>query len=180
MSIVQSLLTTIITIFLFAILPIVVFTMVTGQNGSLFGIRSFVVLTGSMTPAIPVGSLVYTVPAATYQTGDIISFTKGDVTVTHRIVEVVEGDGGMAYRTQGDANNTPDTALVLGGDVIGKEIIQFPWIGTVISWLRTVPGFLIGIIMPGVMVILLELWKIKQEIEKATEKRLLEKMHPPL
>lgn len=176
MKFIINLIQTALNIFLFAILPIVVFTLLSSKTGIIAGIRSFVVLTGSMQPQIPVGSIVYTLPSSRYEAGDIIAFTKNEVTVTHRIIAIKTENGQTMYQTQGDANNVADTDLVAPRDVIGRMEVQFPGIGRVIGWLRTLPGFLLGVVMPGIVVIIFEILAIKRELEKEIRKKVMAQM----
>lgn len=163
-------------ILLFVILPIVLFTLFTSRTALLGGIRSFVILSGSMTPAIPVGSVVYTQVNKAYDEGNVIAFSRGGVTVTHRIHDIVKKGSGIVYKTKGDANNTDDSELVSRGNVLGKEFFYLPFAGYVIVFLRTVPGFISLIVVPGLLFIGLEFGNIKREIEKEVEKKLLKKM----
>ncbi len=170
----------ILTVVLYAILPFVVITLITSNTGVLGGIRSFVVLTGSMEPALPVGSIVYTKTVkengTRYKTGDIIAFDQSGRTVTHRVVGVVEDGGVVRYKTRGDANNTDDSELVAQEKVIGREISSLPYLGRLVGFLKTVPGFLTLIVIPGILFIVYELWNIKKELVKETEKKVLARM----
>lgn len=67
-----------------------------GKNGSL---KVLVVQTGSMQPLIPVGSLIVTRPASSYQIGDVVTYRLGHSFVTHRIISAQD----KQFRTQGDA-----------------------------------------------------------------------------
>ena len=75
----------------------------------LFGFKVFTVLSGSMEPKYPVGSLIYVkkVDYTTLKSGDVITFMLDENTVaTHRIVEVVpdqEDPSVIRFRTKGDA-----------------------------------------------------------------------------
>ena len=71
------------------------------------------VVSGSMRPGLPLGSLVVVVPrdAAELRTGDVITFNPpGDSsrTVTHRVVDVRGTGPGLQVRTRGDANPVAD------------------------------------------------------------------------
>src|SRR5205809_708993 len=92
-------------ILLFVILPVVLFTLIASRTGIVGGIRSFVILSGSMTPVLPVGSVVYTQKALGYREGDVIAFRRGDITVTHRVHAVVQKNNSTVFKTKGDANN---------------------------------------------------------------------------
>ena len=88
---------------------------------NLLGMKSFAVLSGSMEPKIPVGSIVFVdeVEPATIQTGDIITYNfSGNTMVTHRVVGVdIEN---QSIITKGDANEVEDGAPVAFAQVVGK------------------------------------------------------------
>ena len=79
----------------------------------LFG--AYVIISGSMEPNIHVYDVIVTKrveDTSTLKKGDVITFYSNDerhygITVTHRIVEVIDAEKGI-FRTQGDANNTED------------------------------------------------------------------------
>ena len=72
------------------------------------------VLTGSMTPGIPVGSVVLIRPVdpGTLRVGDVATYQilpDSHALVTHRIIAMrTQEDGSVVMRTQGDANPDPD------------------------------------------------------------------------
>lgn len=80
----------------------------------LIGLQVFTVLSGSMEPDYPVGSLIYVkkVDASELEVGDVITFMLDEDTVaTHRIVKVLEDENDptvLRFRTKGDANDTED------------------------------------------------------------------------
>lgn len=165
----------IITIAAFTILPLAIFTLVTSKTTAL-GVQSFVVLTGSMQPTIPVGSIVYTKKDTWYPVGSIIAFKSGDLTITHRVVKAVNRDNVLYYTTRGDANNTNDSKEVTNSDVLGKELIFIPYVGRVSMFLATPIGFFSIIFFPLSVFIILEIWNLKKEIEREVEKKLQQKM----
>ena len=68
-----------------------------------FGIRPYVVYSGSMEPEISTGAVVFTKEGEfSPKKGDIITFHNGDTVVTHRVVKK-EKD---IFITKGDANKT--------------------------------------------------------------------------
>ncbi len=93
------------------------------SNPTMFGFSPAIVVTGSMEPTIPVGSLIITHSQSEYKERDIIMFKSENVSssVTHRIIKVTEN----GYITQGDANNTPDEEIPKSA-VIGKVILSIP------------------------------------------------------
>lgn len=75
--------------------------------------RPVTVLTQSMQPTMPAGSVVLVTPvdASTVRVGDVITYripVKDRRVVTHRVVEVVERGSAPVVRTKGDAANAVD------------------------------------------------------------------------
>lgn len=120
----------------------------------LFGIQIYGVLTGSMEPAYPTGSLIYVkeVEPTELQVRDVITFNMSGTTATHRIIEIVQDDGTLRFRTKGDANDEPDASLVSAYNVIGKVVLGVPKMGYVAQWVQSPPGLYIAI---GVCVLLI-------------------------
>ena len=88
------------------------------------GINGYVVVSGSMEPKIPVGSIVYArkCEPSSVQKGEVIVFYDSlgnTVPVTHRVVENRSEQGEII--TKGDANATEDFAPVRYENVIGGE-----------------------------------------------------------
>ncbi|HRN96069.1 MAG TPA: signal peptidase I [Candidatus Levybacteria bacterium] len=165
------------TLLVLMILPLAVFTLLTSKSALIAGIRSMVVLSGSMEPAVQTGSVVYVQPSNSYNVGDIVTFnTQSGMTVTHRIVSEELGDNGMTYTTKGDANNTADSESVSQSQIMGKSLFSIPYLGYVVNFLKTPKGFLLAIILPTLIFIGFELWAIKKEIEKNVEKKVLARM----
>lgn len=107
------------------------------------GIDQYVVVSGSMEPAVPVGSMVYSAQTepSTLQEGDIIIFsnTGGDSTpITHRVVEnrIAEGE----IITKGDANPQNDQDPVLYSNVIGKMVLHIPMLGYLAAPIASTAG----------------------------------------
>ncbi len=161
------------TIVVLIILPLVVFTLISSKTNKLGGIKSFVVLTGSMTPNLNVGSVVFTKPNPSYTKGDVIAFKSADRTITHRIIEV---KGAKTFVTKGDANNAADSDPVSENKIVGKQIFYIPYLGKFIVFLSTVQGFLLFIAGPIIVFVIFELWNIKKEMEKQIEARVFKEM----
>ena len=116
-----------------------------------FGIESFIVVSGSMEPAIPVGSMVFSkaVEPATLQPGDVIIFNNirlNDTPITHRVVE--NHTDQWEIITKGDANDQNDIRPVTYDQVRGKVIRHIPQLGYIASPLSTLMGKIaIGMIL---------------------------------
>lgn len=121
----------------------------------LVGIKPYVVLSSSMEPAYPVGSLVYVVEAEAedFKVGEPITFDMDGNTVTHRIIEVNnDPSSGLTFRTQGDANNLADGKPVAPQQILGKPAFCIPVLGYVSYFLLNPPGLYAAI---GICVILI-------------------------
>jgi signal peptidase len=104
--------------------------------------ESFYVRSGSMSPTIPVGSLVIATraPAERLGVGDVIVFQRPDgpgTEVVHRIEAVVATPAGRAFVTKGDANGTPDGWQVAATGEGWKAVYSVRRAGFVVGWLHT-------------------------------------------
>ncbi|MCD6528572.1 signal peptidase I [bacterium] len=127
------------------------------------------VLSGSMEPAIKMGSIVVVKPVNNYKIGDIITFgpyNKRKPPTTHRIYDIEVVEGKPVYITKGDANNAPDTREVLKRDIIGKVLFDVPYLGYAVETARKPIGFVLLIIIPAVIIIYDEIRKIVEEVKK--------------
>ncbi len=129
------------------------------------------VYTGSMEPAIPVGSVVVIKPVSpeTLTVGDVICFKIGSersTTVTHRIINIT----GQGFITKGDANEDPDQWVVKKEDVVGKVIAIIPYLGYLGRFVRTPIGFTLLIIVPAILLIIIEMRNIIKEVKKQKPK----------
>ncbi len=161
-----------ITLAIFGLIPAIVFGIITSKTDLLLGIRSFNVLTGSMQPSIPVGSLVFTMDAKNYQVGDVVTYKRGEISVTHRIVGISNGK----FITKGDANNNIDVQLVNREDIIGRNFFIAPEVGKLTNFVKTVQGFLILIVFPTLVFVGFEILNVKKEWEKEIKKRLMKEL----
>lgn len=100
------------------------------------------VLTGSMRPHMPQGSVVVTTPVAArdVRVGDVISYhipVEDHRVVTHRVVQILEGGDHPVLRTKGDANDAPDPWVArMDGGPVWKVRAAFPKLGFAIHALR--------------------------------------------
>ena len=123
------------------------------------------VYTGSMEPAIPVGSVVVIKPVdpETLKVGDIICFQLSEPTsITHRIINITN----EGFITKGDANEDPDQWIVKKENVIGKAVFTIPFIGYIGYFVRTPIGFILLIIIPASLIIIIEIRNIAKELRK--------------
>nr|WP_245346665.1 signal peptidase I [Arthrobacter stackebrandtii] len=102
------------------------------------GATAYTVLTSSMEPGLPPGSLAVVRPVdpAEVRTGDVITFQlkSGEpAVVTHRVVGVGSTlDGELRLTTRGDANGSDDDPI-RAEQIRGRLWYQMPWLGYVNS-----------------------------------------------
>lgn len=127
----------------------------------LIGLTPYAVLSGSMEPKFPVGSLIYvkSVDPATIRPGDAVTFysERGSV-MTHQAYEVdYEAE---EILTQGINNRASDGSIIHDGSpvpfeqVIGAPIACIPLLGYLNVWSTTPPGIFIVIALAIVVIAL--------------------------
>jgi signal peptidase len=107
------------------------------------------VISGSMAPAIKMGSVVMVKPAADYKIGDVITFgpySKTKAPTTHRIYDIKVEGGAPVYITKGDANNAPDARELQKKDILGKVLFSVPYVGYAVDFAKKPMGFALIII----------------------------------
>jgi signal peptidase len=112
---------------------------------------------GSMEPTYPVGSLLVVGPQdpSRVQTGTVIVFEDPavrDRLVSHRVIGRVGGDV-LAFRTQGDANGSPDPFAVPARLVRGRVLWHVTHLGSALAWLRWPRSFLVLIALPAAFLV---------------------------
>ena len=154
----------------------------------LLGLDAVIVLTGSMEPALNVGGMAFVEPlpeARTLGDGDVTvtsppgieRIVAGDIItyrsprnprqqISHRVIEVIDGGDGLLFRTQGDANNSPDRELVPAEDVVGTVRYHLPYLGYVADRMRHRESFYLLVGIPAGLVIVGELASIYRELRK--------------
>lgn len=101
------------------------------------GSTPLAILTGSMDPTYPPGTLVVVKPLdpTEVKVGDVITYQleSGKPTlVTHRVVELgLRADGERQWVTQGDANDAPDELPVRAVQLRGRVWYHLPYVGHV-------------------------------------------------
>jgi signal peptidase len=115
------------------------------------GLGGYTILSSSMEPAIPRGSLVlvHTKLPTSYHANDIITFTvpgKPREYVTHRITRVVPASMAEPAQilTKGDANTNGDPWILSPGNIRGSVVVRVPYLGYLLYGLHTVLGFILA------------------------------------
>lgn len=103
-----------------------------------FGFKSFVIISESMEPTIMTGDaiLVKEVKQEELKVKDIISFQDGDSINTHRIVEILEDNGIIKYKTKGDNNKKEDKELVTYDKIEGVYQFRIKGFGKIVEVIK--------------------------------------------
>jgi signal peptidase len=114
-----------------------------------------VIMTGSMEPTIPVGSIVTIkkVNPEDVKVGDIITFKAGESTILHKVIEKVVENGSFYFRTKGDANEVPDPWIVKPEDIYGALLLTIPYYGYLVHFAGTPLGFALLVLVPATILI---------------------------
>jgi len=121
-------------LFVITVAAVLAVTVVVPRFG---GATSYTVLTSSMEPGMPAGSLVVVKPTDPDQlgVGSVVTYQlesgEADV-VTHRVVGVENAiNGERTFVTQGDANDAADPASVRPVQIRGQRWYSVPYLGHV-------------------------------------------------
>ncbi len=155
----------------------------TGRPSFVAGFAPVIVLSGSMEPAYPVGSVlvIKKTPPSVLEAGDAITFvapgdssSPGGRLVTHRVISA-EGSGReRVFRTKGDANATPDRLPVPARDVIGKAAFAVPYLGYASLFARSGTGFLSLVVVPALLIAAIEVSSIVKQYRTSGQARSAE------
>ena len=176
----QKVLTIIGTILCIILLPILIINLTLiaksyineDEIPSLGGVFPMIVLTDSMYPEIAAGDLIIcnTLEPEEVQVNDVISFFdpmgSGTSVVTHRVLEIVEENGQLSYRTKGDNNNTEDQVLIPQDKLVGIYRSRIPGLGHVAMFMQTTPGLILCVVCPVLLMVGFDMLR-RKKYEKA-------------
>jgi signal peptidase len=169
---------------LFALMIIMIIAMVffvvqgkiTGGPPMIAGHHMYIVLSGSMSPAFDTGSVIFVEPMEPedIREGDIITYRGlGDsrLLTTHRVVGI-EGSGqDLEFITRGDANDVNDPYPIPGENLVGKVTLSIPYLGFLMGFGQSKQGLLVLVVIPGVLLIINESFKLYKSISKMKEEK---------
>ena len=132
---------------------------------NIFGYKAFIALSDSMSKTdFKAGDLVLVkeVDPTTLKEGDIIAYQSvsqenyGEV-VTHKIRQLTTAeDGSPGFITYGTTTEENDEDIVTYSMVVGKYQNKLSGVGKFFQFLKTVPGYIVCIFVPFVLLILLQ------------------------
>ena len=179
----------IVVIILIISLLVVIMSLASKNSGvpNLFGIAPLSVQSNSMESTIMENDLILCELITEYayddyEVGDIVTFRQKiegeDVLNTHRIIEIVNDNGMVYYKTQGDNKDTnpvPDEELKTANDIVAKYTgNKIAGVGAFFSFIRTQLGFFLVILLPMILFFVYEAVRVIMNIiaynkEKAAE-----------
>ena len=133
------------------------------NDRTLFGYRMLVVLSDSMSATdFKAGDLIFVkeTDPQKLKEGDIISYVSQDpgnygVTVTHKIRRATtDAEGNPGFVTYGTTTGIDDPVIVTWSDILGRYRMRLPGAGTFFSFLKTVPGYILFILLPFMILII--------------------------
>ena len=140
------------------------------------GYSPLIVLTGSMEPQIMEGDLIIVkkIDGADVKVGDVIAFFdpdgNGTSVLTHRVIEVIENDGKLSFKTQGDANNSADRQAVSADKLVGIFTgTRIPGAGSVAMFMSTTAGLVVCVVIPLILLIAYDLIRRRRYEKRNTE-----------
>lgn len=144
------------------------------------GTFPLIVLTDSMYPEIESGDLIicHQEDPNKIEEKDIIAFFdpagNGTSIVTHRVIELVEEDGEIKWRTKGDANNTEDKLLVSQDDLVGVYQTRIPTVGNVAIFMQSSTGLIVCVILPIILLVGYDI--IRRNMYEKSKKQDMDKL----
>ena len=137
---------------------------------------SFIVTSGSMSPAIKSGSVALVLPIdpVLVREKDIIAFYSPEdksKTILHRVERIKVLQGNRLYLTKGDNNREADKWEVPASMVRGLWFFSIPYLGFLASAIRTPAGFLVFIGLPGLLLIIWQIREIMSGFDELARKR---------
>ena len=131
----------------------------TEEVPSVGGYLPLIVLTDSMVPEIYSGDLIicHTADAEDIAVDDVIAFFdpagNGTSIVTHRVLEVINENGELEFRTKGDNNNTEDKMLVPAESLVGVYQTRIAGLGNVAMFMQSSTGLIVCVVLPIVLLV---------------------------
>ena len=180
LKITGNVLTVAVAILVVIMTVLTVFSMVFNRDGtaSVFGVQAYVVQSDSMTPDFAAGDVIYSeeVNPEELVAADIITFISRDSasygqTITHCIREVTTYNGELAFITYGIATGVDDGTPAAASDVLGRYAFRIAGLGSFFEFLKSVPGYIVCILLPFLVIIGLQVANIVSAVRAArTEK----------
>lgn len=143
------------------------------EQTHILGIYMFNIVSESMEPTLEINDVVIVKKCAISQIreGDIITFKQDERTISHRILDVIQENEIIKFKTKGDNNEIPDSDLVDSEQVYGKVLFSIKGIGKIISYIQNARGFINIVIFAIIVYILVNLRDKQKNSRKMKRKK---------
>lgn len=167
----------ILSIFMYTIIIVILFYNITimvqkisnpNQIPNFWGYKNFIILSGSMSNTLNEGDIIFVKEKVEIKNNDIISFKEGKSVVTHRVIEILNENDQLFFRTKGDSNKTIDDRLISRNEVEGVYCFKIAKIGLIILFFRSEQGILIFLVLTFIAFLL---------INKTDQKKIINGKH---
>ncbi|MBU1093884.1 MAG: signal peptidase I [Firmicutes bacterium] len=110
--------------------------------------------------------------------GDIVTFYDQDVhqLITHRIIEIYQLDQTMYFITQGDDMESPDQPI-RSSEILAVYQSSIGGLGVVLDYLQSPKGFFLFILIPVLILLIIEGFKLIKGFNQSSKTRIESKMH---
>jgi signal peptidase I len=178
-KIISTTITVILSITLLFMIFVVISSKASGGEPNFLGYQLKTVLSGSMEPTFKTGSIIAVKPiddTSNLKKDDIITYMQGENEfVTHRIINVIDQDGKVAYQTKGDNNEDADMNAVPSMNVVAKYTgVTIPFMGYFIDFAKSSKGTAALLIIPGALLLVysvLTIVKALRELDPPSNKK---------
>ena len=108
----------------------------------------YTIVSPSMVPNVNVYDIIFNISPNSpdsIEEGDIITFEStsnlySKRMITHRVIDIIDKNGEVFYKTKGDNNMSPDSTLVPYDNIVGNFLFKIPALGRAQFFLRTPLG----------------------------------------
>ncbi len=145
----------------------------------IFGIKPFIILSGSMEPTIQIGDLAFIqmISPEKLKVGDIIAFRHNneDIITLHRIIEKETINNNLIFRTKGDNNKSEDKLSVYSESIEGIYYKKIDKVGNIAMFIKTPVGLICSLLTVIVIFLIWQVVKIRKK-ERILNKRIKESL----
>lgn len=139
-----------------------------------FGYTPFIIVSGSMEPTIKTNDVIITskIKEKDIKVGDVLSYksVQDNIIITHRLIEIKNENDQKVYIFKGDNNTSVDEEKVTYSNIQGKYLYSIPYIGTLVTYVKTPSG------MAMVIAVILLIFVIFEIIERMFEEKEIVKL----
>ncbi len=157
-----------------ALFTVGLYSFIQGTEPTILGHQVIIVTSGSMEPVFETGSIILINTRTNnrvFSEGDIVMFRSPEnpqTNITHRVIDVIDEDDTVSYRTKGDNNDYEDQLPITNQDIVGEYMnFTIPRLGYFFSFIRTRNGLITLAMLFGFYLVISQAVKIKQYLSES-------------